>query len=195
MTTKTTTSTLSARAAARALGISHPTVLAMLEAKELPGKLVDGRWQIPATAVRKRADAALDRHYDLSQRVGIGAEAAAWLDTHWQLAMVDALAAEIRSARELVDAYGELKVQREREAAEPVWRERIENLDAVVARHHADVEAVESLRQFRLWTEEAKGTARSDIEQFDALHPIARAIIRARREDLSGNPSTDSEEA
>ncbi len=193
MPTKTAAAVMTARAAARALGVTHPTVLQMLEAKKLPGKLVGGRWEIPAAAVRAKADEALDRHYDLSQRVGLGAEAAAWLADHWQAAMIEALAVEIRSAQELVDAWGELKSQRKRGAAPVVGLERLENLDAVIARHHAAVAAVESLRQFRQWTEQAKATAREDIAEFDALHPIARAILRElQTEQPDGEPSEDS---
>jgi len=160
MATKTAERTLTARGAARALGVSAPTVLSMLEHGELPGKLVDGRWEIPAAAVRAKADAALDAHHALSQQLGAGAAGAAWLEEQWTRSMLDALAAEILTARELVSAYADLKVQRDRKAAPVVARERLENLDAVLGRHHAAVATVESLRELRAWIEAARASRR-----------------------------------
>jgi len=156
-------------------------VLAMLEHKELPGRLVDGRWEIPAAAVRARTDALLDRHHQLSQQLVPGAAGAAWLEAQWTQEMLDALAAEIHSARELVAAYADLKLQRQRGAAAVVGRERLENLNAILTRHHAAVAEVEALRRLRAWVDAARATARDDVTEFDTLHPIARGILKARR--------------
>jgi hypothetical protein len=182
-TTKTEAATMSARAAARLLGTTHPTVLQMLEAGKLPGKLRDGQWQIPAAAVQTLADATLNRSAALGADLDPSAGAAAWLDREWTGAMVDALAAEIHSARELVSTYELLQAQHQQGAAWVVERERLLNLDAVLARHALTVTVVEKLREARVFVDTCRARAQGVERELAETLPVAHKILNARRED------------